>query len=85
MTVEVPLTPDWNPLLTRVAAQQCDAFMYMGHVGPVHLYKHIITRRYLNLDSLGNCYLWNGRGDEAEDYLPADFNEQLIRVTGTHT
>ena len=82
MAIEIPDTPNWNPLLTRLAAHDRGAFMYIGHVGPVHLYKHFITRRYLNLDSEGNCYAWNGQGDEAKDYVRADFGEQLIRVTG---
>lgn len=82
MTVEAPDTPNWKPLLTRLAPNHCGAFMYMGHVGPVHLYKHIITRRYLNLDSAGSCYVWNGQGDEVKDYLPADFGERLLWVTG---
>jgi hypothetical protein len=81
MTVEVPDTVNWNPLLTRLSARQCGAFMYIGHVGPVHLYKHILTRRYLNLDSEGNCYVWNGRGGEAKDYVRAEFREQLVLVT----
>jgi hypothetical protein len=81
MAIEIPDTPDWNPLLTRLPADCCRVFMYMGHVGPVHLYKQIVTRHYLNLDCEGNCYVWNGQGDKAEDYLPADFGEQLLRVT----
>ena len=53
----------------------------MGHVGPVHLYEHIITRRYLNLDSEGNCYMRNRKGVEANDYVPANFDEEFLRAT----
>jgi hypothetical protein len=59
--------------------------MYIGHIGPVHLYKHIITRRYLNLDSEGNCYVWYGNGEEKGNYLPADFSKQLTQATGGAT
>jgi hypothetical protein len=82
MTVEVPEGPDWTPLLARLDARQCGAFMYMGHVGSVHLYKHVVTRRYLNLDAEGNCFLWDGQGDEPSNYKPVNFQEQYIRVTG---
>jgi hypothetical protein len=82
MTVEVPDTANWSPLLVRLAPGQCRGFMYIGRVGTVHLYKHIITRRYLNLDTEGNCFVWDGEGDNASNYIPADFDEQLIRVTG---
>jgi len=82
MTVKVPDSPEWNPLLTRLASHQCAAFMYMGHVGPVHLYKHVITRRYLNLDGAGNCYVWDGQGEDVGNYISVNFAEQVIHVTG---
>ncbi len=81
MAVEIPDTPNWNPLLTRVSPRQCGAFMYVGHVGTVHLYKHRITRHYLNLDTEGNCFVWDGQGDNPSNYIPVNFEEQLIRVT----
>jgi hypothetical protein len=82
MTAEILEMPNWNPLLARLNPADCGAFMYMGHIGPVHLYKHIITRRYLNLDSEGNCYVWDGKGEGEENYLPAVFSEQLLRTKG---
>lgn len=41
-------------------------FMFMGTThGRIHLYKHVDTRRYLNVDSLAHCYAYvNG------DYVP---------------
>jgi hypothetical protein len=68
-------SPDWGPL-ERIAALcatrselsllDADDFMYMARlvpldVGPeLHLYKHIHTRRYLNLDAGGHAYRWTG-------------------------
>jgi hypothetical protein len=61
MTVEVPDAANWSPLLVRLAPGQCRGFMYMGRVGTVHLYKHIITRRYLNLCSPNRAWRLTGR------------------------
>ena len=42
--------PNWTPL--ELAASACDLenFMYMGRAGEIELYKHQLTRRYLNID-----------------------------------
>jgi hypothetical protein len=69
----------WQPLERILRAVECGEFMYMGNVGAIHRYKHIETRRYLNLDSEGRCYAWTGNGEE---YTPADLSEQLRRVRG---
>lgn len=46
--------PNWAPLEATVAASDLEDFMYMGRAGEIELYKHRITRRYLNvaLDAL---------------------------------
>lgn len=63
-------TPDWAPLerLCRLCRESStrsrldpDEFMYMGRVvaaqrPPIHLYKHVHTRRYLNLDDAGHTF-----------------------------
>lgn len=36
--------------------------MYMGRVNGINLYKHGITRTYLNLDDEGICYIATGSG-----------------------
>lgn len=52
-----------------------DKMMYMRDVGDICLYKHVYTRRYINIDSNGNFYLYNGDGyskvdkDYAIDYM----------------
>ena len=43
-------TPDWEPLERVLPAEHCAGFMWMGLApGGIRLYKHGITRRYLNL------------------------------------
>lgn len=65
--------PDWLPLerFAEVTARlhlgrlQPDDFTYMGRVRArgrpaIHLYKHIATRRYVNLDDVGHAYRFLG-------------------------
>ncbi len=66
-------SPDWRPLetLSSLVRQRPDLphfhpceFMYMCAVRVprrqlvIHLYKHIDTRRYLNLDDVGHAYAY---------------------------
>ncbi|HEX6507415.1 MAG TPA: hypothetical protein VF221_07265 [Chloroflexota bacterium] len=41
--------PNWAPLEVVVAAAELGDFMYMGSAGEIELYKHRLTRRYLNI------------------------------------
>ncbi len=75
--------PVWDPLqrLARVVRQipqvpqfHPGEFMYMEAIRNerlgirIHLYKHIDTRRYLNLDDAGHAYAyWPGDADEDLD------------------
>jgi hypothetical protein len=80
----VEAEPDWAPLeqlcrLCRASPKlpplDPGEFMYMGRVGaarrpPIHLYKHVYSRRYLNLDDAGHAFriqwrLRPGAGDIA--------------------
>ena len=44
--------PEWHPLEQALSRSECEEFMYMAHVGPIVLYKHWLTRRYLNIDAV---------------------------------
>ena len=41
--------PNWAPLERAVPVTDLENFMYMGCAGEIELYKHRITRRYLNI------------------------------------
>jgi hypothetical protein len=41
--------PNWAPLECAVPATDLENFMHMGCAGEIELYKHRITRRYLNI------------------------------------
>ena len=70
--------PEWAPLeAVSVIARRSpelpsfhpSEFMYMGVVRrrdglQVHLYKHVDTRRYLNLDADGHAYEYRGSSGE---------------------
>ena len=41
--------PNWAPLERAVPVTDLENFMYMGCAREIELYKHRITRRYLNI------------------------------------
>jgi len=51
--------PDWEPL-----ERLLHGWMFMGYEGDIRLYKNVTTRRYLNIDSFGQCYRFTGSGYE---------------------
>ena len=57
---------DWAPLEQMLGPELCERFMYMGRSGTIYLYKHINTRRYLNLDAQGQCFRYTKNGYEPE-------------------
>lgn len=68
--LDLDAVPDWAPLerLCRLCCENADLpslepseFMYMGRLlhgrlPPIHLYKHVDTRRYLDLDDAGHAF-----------------------------
>jgi hypothetical protein len=67
---------NWKPLENRLGTARCAGFMFMGCVNGINLYKHGISRSYLNLDDDGNCYAAAKTGC----YLPADFDQELSKL-----
>jgi hypothetical protein len=41
--------PNWTPLELAVPAYELENFMYIGRAEEIELYKHRLTRRYLNI------------------------------------
>jgi hypothetical protein len=70
---------NWKPLENRLGCERCLGFMYMGRMNGINLYKHGITRSYLNLDDEGNCYVATGSGCHSL----ADFEFELKKVEET--
>jgi len=67
---------NWKLLESRLGRERCVGFMYMGRVNGINLYKHGITRIYLNLDDEGNCYL----ATRAGCYRHVDFDCELRKL-----
>ena len=63
--------PDWKPLESALPAEWCGGFMWMSRFAQgetvIELYKHGITRRYLNLDQKGSAWQYDS---EARTYRP---------------
>ncbi len=66
---------NWKPLEDKLGRARSVGFMFMGRVNGINLYKHGITRTYLNLDDRGRCYVYRGGG-----YEEADFAVQLAML-----
>lgn len=73
--------PNWGPLEAALPLAWCGGFMWMSRVEQdgvvIELYKHGITRSYLNLDSTGGAYRFNGAG-----YDPIDLEEGIEDALG---
>ena len=69
------MTPDWAPLERVLGPNLCEHFMFMGRSGELYLYKHIDTRRYLNLDAEGRCFRYTGNG-----YAPEELRRAVAHV-----
>jgi hypothetical protein len=52
------LAPNWAPLEKLCPPGLCEQFMFMGKVDGIHLYKHVDSRRYLNVDAAGCTYAY---------------------------
>ena len=66
--IQFPSEPNWQPLrLLLPHVRLMGEFMYMGTfvaaedegAARIELYKHQSSRRYLNVDSEGNCYVYD--------------------------
>ncbi|MFY9531140.1 MAG: hypothetical protein WAR24_19715 [Candidatus Acidiferrales bacterium] len=67
------MAPNWKPLVAKLGKKRCVGFMFMGRVNGINLYKHGITRMYLNLDDSDECYV----SCENSRFEKADFDAEL--------
>ena len=77
MTVAIEVgKPDWRPLERSLPSEFCEDFMFMGKAGDIVLYKHRITRRYLNISAAtGKFYRYANR-----EYVEIDRRQALDSV-----
>lgn len=70
--------PNWKPL-RAVLPDRIDDFMWMGFDGTIQLYKHRMTRRYLNIDAkTGAFFAFDGKNS----YVQVAKDEALRRLFG---
>lgn len=60
----------------KLGRARCVGFMYMGRTNGINLYKHGISRSYLNLDDDGNSYVAVRYGC----YERANFAKELSKL-----
>jgi hypothetical protein len=70
----IGVNPDWEPLHNLLPAEWCDGWMFMECIGDIRCYKHGITREYLNIDSLGKCYVYKGK---RRGYVEVNANDAI--------
>jgi hypothetical protein len=75
--VAIELIANWTPLERRLEPELCAEFMWMCRQGGIEHYKHIMTRRYLHLDSEGRCLAWTKNGVKE-----VSFEQEWQRVSG---
>ena len=61
------MTTNWQPLIEKPGQERCVGFMYMARINGVNLYKHGISRTYLNLDDSGECFKYGNERFEKAD------------------
>jgi hypothetical protein len=49
------MEPNWRPLENRLGFARCAGFMLMERMNSINLYKHGLSRRYLNLADDGRA------------------------------
>ena len=69
--------PNWAPLEAVGGPELSGEFMWMMHRAGIEFFKHILTRRYLLLDSDGRCFRRTATG-----FVVADLDTELKQVTG---
>ena len=80
-----PDRPLWGPLLKVLPEKTVAQFMFMGEVlcesgTRIFLYKHIWTRRYMNLDQQGQAYQFR-TSEQGSHYVPVEFSCAIRRAS----
>jgi hypothetical protein len=73
----VEFTANWKPLEAKLAPELCREFMWMYRENGIEYYKHVVTRRYLRLDSAGQCVI-----QTADGWKEVAFDQEWKRVSG---
>lgn len=72
------LAPNWAPLEMLCPSGLCEQFMFMGSANGIFRYKHIDSRRYLNVDAEGLTYAFNPDGS----HYPISVASAMLSLAG---
>ena len=80
-----PDRPVWDPLLKVLPEKSVAQFMFMGEVlcesgTRIFLYKHIWSRRYINLDQQGQAYQFHA-SEQGSHYVPVELSGAIRRAS----
>lgn len=80
-----PDRPLWDPILKVLPEKTVAQFMFMGEMlcesgTRIFLYKHIWTRRYINLDQQGQAYQFRA-SEQASHYVPVELSDAIRRAS----
>jgi hypothetical protein len=80
-----PHRPLWDPLLKVLPEKTVAQFMFMGEVlcesgTHIFLYKHIWSRRYINLDRQGRAYQFRA-SEQGSHYVPVELSGAIRRAS----
>jgi hypothetical protein len=80
-----PDGPHWDPLLKVLPEKTVAQFMFMGEVlcesgTRIFMYKHIWTRRYINLDQQGQAYQFHA-SEQGSHYVPVALSSAIRRAS----
>lgn len=86
--IEFPPEPNWQPLRliienneTRREFMFTGTFVAMDGSPKIELYKHELSRRYLNVDAGGDCYYYDGAATQGENpYRKISRQDALARL-----
>ncbi len=70
----------WAPLIRLLGCAAMHNFMYMGECGDLVLYKHVLNRRYLNIDRKTGQTYRHTSGVIPSGYEPIAHDEALEYV-----
>ncbi|MDI3461294.1 MAG: hypothetical protein OJF50_000115 [Nitrospira sp.] len=80
-----PDRPLWDPILKVMPEKSVAQFMFMGEVlcesgTRIFLYKHIWSRRYINLDQQGQAYQFHA-SEQGSHYVPVELSGAIRRAS----
>ena len=75
-----PQTSNWAPLIKLVGERHASDFMLMNSTGDIIHYKHVNTRRYLNIHRVTGETYKHTAGEVPSGYEPIPTDQALAHV-----